>query len=357
MIGRRDFLKGCLALGALSVLPVSAGQRSARKLVLIHLFGGNDGLNTVVPVGDGLYRKLRPQLALAAGQVLTLQKGLGLHPALADLHTLWGRGKLAILQGVGYADPNRSHFISTDIWQSAGSSREQGWLGKLAQQQNWGAVQVDDTALVRALWSEQNTLCYRPESERLSLPSELDALYSQSPLRQVYAGMKELPRCPGQAWKGAPLRQKLGGVLDLWERGRVFHTSLGGFDTHGDQLNRQHQALHELGSGLSDFYAELLRRGWEKDCCIAIYSEFGRRVEANASGGTDHGGAGPVFLLGGGVAGGLYGEHPSLSQLQDGDLRHATDFRQVYASLLEGWLEVDSAAVLGSKFEKLGCWC
>jgi len=293
---------------------------------------------------------------LPSSRLLPLKHGLGLHPALQRLHALWGQGKLAVLQGVGYADPNRSHFISSDIWQGAGCDRRQGWLGKLADQQGWDCVQVDDGALVRALWSERSPLCYQNDAPVLDLSNRLDSLWANSPLKNVYAQLKRLPKCPGQAWKGAPLRQKLGGVLDLWDMGRIFHTSMGGFDTHGDQLSRQHKALQELATSLADFYAELVRRGWEKDVCVMVYSEFGRRVEENASAGTDHGGAGPVLLLGGGVAGGLYGEHPSLSQLRDGDLVHTLDFRQIYASLLEGWLQVDSKAVLGSKFETLGCW-
>jgi uncharacterized protein (DUF1501 family) len=271
---------------------------------------------------------------------------------------------MAIVQGVGYPDPNRSHFISADIWQSAGSPTADGWLGRLAASQGWNSVQVDDRSLCRALWtpagSQSVPLCVQhdqpaPAARPAWMESALGQLYANCEQSHLGATFARLKSCQGEHWDGPPLRASLRAMLDLWPQGRIFHTSLGGFDTHGDQGPRQAEALNQLASGLAEFYGELQRRGWDKDTVIAVYSEFGRRVEENASQGTDHGGAAPLFLLGGRVKGGLYGEHPSLTRLVDGDLAHGHDFREVYATLLD-WLGAESRTVLGREFGKIACW-
>jgi len=362
-MNRRSFLQGLLAMGAFSMLPAPGRASGVRRLVMIHLFGGNDGLNTVIPVSDPAYRRARP--GLAQSRVLPLQSGLGLHPALQPLLPLWQRGKMAVIQGVGYPEPNRSHFLSSDMWQSAGLSSQDGWLGRLAAARGWDSVQVDDRSLCRALWqpcdSVRVPLCLRtdqaaPPPRPAWMEEALESLYRECPERTLAANFAHLKDCRGQHWQGPPLQASLSAMLDLWPQGRLFHTSLGGFDNHSDQLNKHARALNELASGLAEFYGQLQRRGWEKDTLICVYSEFGRRVEENASGGTDHGGAAPCFLLGGGVKGGLYGEHPSLTQLVDGDLALHYDFRQVYASILEDWLATDSREVLGREFGKISCW-
>lgn len=360
---RREFLQGLLALGTFSVLPNLAAAAPPRRLVMIHLFGGNDGLNTVIPWTDPAYRRARP--TLAQSRVLPLSGGLGLHPALQPLLPLWQRGKLAVVQGVGYPEPNRSHFVSADLWQSAGLSSQDGWLGRLAAARGWDSVQVDDRSLCRALWqpldSSRVPLCVRtdqpaPQARPAWMQSALDGLYAGCGQRHLANNYAHLKECQGQHWQGAPLQASLRAMLDLWPHGRLFHTSLGGFDNHSDQLNKQAKVLAELATGLAEFYAELQRREWERDTLICVYSEFGRRVEENASGGTDHGGAAPCFLLGGGVKGGLYGEHPSLTRLVDGDLAMQFDFRQLYASILEDWLGADARQVLGREFGKISCW-
>lgn len=367
MISRRHFLGGLLAFSSLPGLGATRPAGTGRRLVLIHLLGGNDGLNTVVPSTDPRYRKARAGLALPTGELLALGSGLGLHPSLAPLHELWQRRQLAIVQGVGYPSPNRSHFLSSDIWHS-GATRvggSDGWLGRLAALRGWDTLQVDQQSLCRALWGGE-ALCVDPGQEaRLDWPPQLlrplAGLYARAEhphLRKTYADMQSLARrpCVGERWKGAPLRQALGTMLELWPRGRIFHTSLGGFDTHGGQPERHARALGELATALADFYAELQRRDWHKETLVLVYSEFGRRVEVNASLGTDHGGAGPVLLLGGAVKGGFYGEHPELGNLLDGDLRHGVDFRQVYASVLSGWFETDSRSILGGSFDTIPCW-
>ena len=360
---RRDFLQGLLALGAFSALPTIARGAAPRRLVMIHLFGGNDGLNTVIPWTDPAYKRARP--TLAQSQVLQLRSGLGLHSALQPLLPLYQRGKMAIVQGVGYPDPNRSHFISADIWQSAGAAGQDGWLGRLATTKGWNSVQVDDRSLCRALWppqgSSQVPICLRsdqpaPAPRPAWMEAALNGLYQGCGQRHLANNYKQLKQCQGQHWQGPPLQASLNAMLDLWAQGRLFHTSLGGFDNHSDQLNKQAKALAELAGALAWFYGELQRRGWEKDTLICVYSEFGRRVEENGSGGTDHGGAAPCFLLGGGVKGGLYGEHPSLTRLVDGDRAMQYDFRQIYASILEDWLGADARQVLGREYGKISCW-
>lgn len=363
---RRQFLSGVLALGAFAGLAPQSVKAApgARRLVMVHLFGGNDGLNTVVPYTDAAYRKARPTLALK--EVLPIAAGLGLHPALKPLLPLWQAGQMAVVQGVGYPDPNRSHFISADIWQSAGRETADGWLGRVAAAQGWDTVQVDDRSLCRALWTPLGSrnsvpLCVQTDQKALAarpdwMQAALDRLYGscgQAHLAGTFAKMKA---CQGEHWEGPPLQASLKAMLDLWPHGRIFHTSLGGFDTHGGQANRQREALGQLATALADFYGQLQRRGWEKETLIVVYSEFGRRVEENASQGTDHGGAAPLFLLGGRVKGGLYGEHPSLTALVDGDLAHGHDFREVYATVLEDWLQADARAVLGREFGKIACW-
>ncbi len=360
---RRDFLQGLLALGAFSALPAWSAQKAPRRLVMIHLFGGNDGLNTVIPWTAPAYKRARPTLAQSS--VLQIKSGLGLHSALQPLLPLYQRGKMAIVQGVGYPEPNRSHFISADIWQSAGTSDQDGWLGRLAATKGWDSVQVDDRSLCRALWPPQGSsrepLCLRSDQPALAsrpawMETALNGLYQGCEQRHLANNYKQLKACEGQHWQGRPLQASLNAMLDLWPQGRLFHTSLGGFDNHSDQLNKQAKALGDLAAALAWFYAELQRRGWEKDTLLCVYSEFGRRVEENGSGGTDHGGAAPCFLLGGGVKGGLYGEHPSLTRLVDGDLAMEYDFRQIYASILEDWLGADARQVLGREYGKISCW-
>lgn len=366
-MNRREFLGAMVCLGLAAGLKPALGKtRRPPKLVAIHLFGGNDGLNTLVPWTDPAYRKARPTLALNRSQLLPLGPGLALHNALQPLWPLWERGRLAILQGVGTPQPNRSHFESSHLWQSPDGRL--GWLGQLAQSKGWQTAQVDPESLSAALWTPtQSPLCVAPNSSPWSeadpwLLSSLDELYRQSPslhLGKTYSQVRRLQKaqggCPGEQWQGPPLARSLKTVLQLWSMAQVYHISVSGFDTHGGQAQAQAQALHDLAQSLADFYQELQRRKWEEEVLVLVYSEFGRRVQENASGGTDHGGAGPVFLLGTGVKGGIYGDSPSLQRLHDGDLIPLLDFRQVYATVLERALECDSRSVLGGSFETLPC--
>ncbi|GMU55415.1 MAG: hypothetical protein AMXMBFR33_45610 [Candidatus Xenobia bacterium] len=359
---RRDFLKATLAMAGVMMLPEIPLAATPRKLVLVHLFGGNDGLNTVIS-DNALYRKLRPRLALKSDQVLPLKSGLGLHRALEPLMPHWQAGQLALVNGVGYPEPNRSHFTSSDIWHTAvvrGTARY-GWLGRFLDNSGAGSVNVGPT-LTRALYAQSaQPLCLKtPDQFRLEAnQAELSAMYRDfgGHLGSTFASLEKAVdhchSCPGESVATGDFGKSLDVILRLLPQGQVFCTALSGFDTHSNQSKRHAEVLSELAGGLAAFMAALKRRGQDRDVLVAVYSEFGRRVEENASGGTDHGTAGPLFVLGPGVKGGLYGEVPSLSNLKEGDLVHTVDFRAVYSTLLSRWLQADASAVLGGHFPAL----
>lgn len=344
---RRGFLAGVAASAVLLLGDLPAHAAPGRKLVMVHLFGGNDGLNTLVPRGSARYRRARPSLALAEDALLPLGHGMAAHPALGPLLPHWERGRVAAVQGVGYPDSSLSHFHSTEVWHTAG--RDRGWLGATGLE-GVGVDPEPTLVLGEALRVRD------PQEFRLDLPEPERAL-----LRGLYArhdrlgptwarmeeGMRRLGRpCPGEAMPPGDAGQALSAVLRLLDTARVFHVTLGGFDTHSGQADRHARALGEAAAALAAFARAA------PDTLVVVYSEFGRRVEENASGGTDHGAAGPVLLLGP-VRPGLHGEHPSLADLEDGNLRHAVDFRQVYATVLRDWLGLDPNPLLGGSFQGL----
>ncbi|ASW53366.1 DUF1501 domain-containing protein [Plantactinospora sp. KBS50] len=396
LLTRRRFLIGSGVVGAaalaaggttyaLSDLLDTAGDRDpeARTLVLLTLYGGNDGLNTVIPYADPAYHDARGDMAYPAEQVKPLDGGLGLNPALGGLHQLWTQDRLAVVRGVGYPRPDRSHFRSMDIWQTAEPDRpgNTGWLGRwldgagadprlavsfepalpplLAGARSAGAaVPVADR---RAAGLPDRTLAAfaAPADEP---PAQARAAACFADLRAVSAMISAVRDGAGSADAddGAdsatatggghtPLDAQLDLVAQCVEAGvstRVFSVSLGGFDTHADEKQLQAVLLGMLDRALIRFVDRMNRTDAGRKVAVAVYSEFGRRVRANASDGTDHGTASDVFLLGAGVRGGLYGEQPSLTDLDDGDLKFTTDFRDVYATLLERVLDSDPAPVL-----------
>lgn len=384
MLNRRQFLVSAASLAGLTLLgglPAAArlegNERSVpddRMLVLVHLFGGNDALNTVVPVGDARYRKARPRLALSLGDTLELSGGLRLNQALKPLLPMWEADKLAIINGVGYPGANQSHFISSDIWhtgrvQTRGSAPE-GWLGRCLDLTGWTGVSVDRT-LARALWARKSQPLSVKVPDQFKLrrgevfASHLDAMYAQKELprhlRSTYTRMRSamkqvarsLENCPGEKLTPNDFGKALKTILALMPAARIYHTTLPGFDTHSGQTDRHPKMLDLVARGLSEFWAALEEKGWADKTTVVVYSEFGRRMDENASGGTDHGAAGTTFVLGNHVRGGLHGEYPDLADLESGNLRHTVDFRTVYAALLEGWLEADAAAILGGRYPKL----
>jgi uncharacterized protein (DUF1501 family) len=384
-VNRRRFLTAtgvtaaaALAAGATQVdwtRLMSAAQENpldpgAGVLVVVTLCGGNDGLNTVVPASDPVYRAARPELAYRPEEVLDLGEGLGLNPGMKGFKSLWDGGRLAVLRGVGYPKPDHSHFRSMAIWQTASpeTSVPTGWLGRWLDATGddpLRAVSVDPV-LPPMLAGERTAAASLPVGglklpggalgkafAGLGAPQAGEGFWQARAARSVtdlHRAVQTLgkPVKNGQKAKGE-LSAQLDVVAGLIEAGvptRAYSVSLGGFDTHADERGTQQRLLTELDGALTPFVQRLAKTDRGKQATVLVYSEFGRRVTANASQGTDHGTAGPVFVLGSKVKGGFHGAEPSLTDLDDGDLKLTTDFRDVYASLLENVLGTDAGRVL-----------
>lgn len=361
-----------------------------KVLVVLELSGGNDGVNTVIAHGDEGYARHRSVLRIPAAQVLGVADGVGLHPAMGGFAELLEEGHLAIVQGVGYPNPNRSHFRSMDIWHSAQPEQEQprdGWLGRCldARPPRGGrydvpALHVGDNELPLALASRQTAVPsvdsiegFRLRADGGVAPATLRALaehersgdglldFVQRSALAAYASSQQVQEALAQprgraAYPGSRLAGKLRTIAQLIDAGlgtRIYYLSQGGYDTHANQLPTHANLLGELASSVRAFCRDLAERGHLDRVLVLGFSEFGRRVEENASRGTDHGTAAPVFLAGGRVQAGLVGAHPSLTDLEQGDLKFHTDFRRVYATILERWLDCTSEAVLEGHFEPL----
>jgi uncharacterized protein (DUF1501 family) len=411
MLTRRDFVKRGVALVTLGTMhaalpPVFKGAfavraseadasavETPRTLVIVQLAGGNDGLNTVVPYADPAYPKLRPSLGVDTGQVVPLDDEFGLHPKLAALKPLWDSRRLAVVHGVGYPEPNFSHFQSMLIWQHAGSEAAagEGWLGaylaRLESEEHDPLHGFNvDRIVAPELYSAAAPIVSTPDAasydfQRLA-PDEAEArrrqtallkLYEQFPKNTPYAALLESTagdavsssaavaaaasgRTPSVTYPETSLASGLQLIAQVIASGtklRVAHVTLGGFDTHSAQLAGHERLLSELGGALAAFYADLASIGRDGDVLTMTWSEFGRRAAENASEGTDHGTAAPMFLVGGTVNGGLYGTPPSLDQLDNGNLRFTTDFRSVYASVLDNWVGAPTDDILGGRYERV----
>jgi uncharacterized protein (DUF1501 family) len=359
-------------------------------LVLVTLYGGNDGLNTVVPASDPAYQSARPDLAYAASDVLDIGEGLGLNPGMTGMKAQWDAGTLAIVRGVSYPKPNRSHFQSMDIWQSASPDHPltTGWIGRwldtAGDKDPLRAISLEP--VLPPLMAGATTAGAALPLSGLTLPNGAAGTAfkamggtsdGESPL-QAYAArsIADLHRTVdtfgpitggAQPAKGKAAPQKKAGnpkakgaqgalaaqldvVAKCVEAGapaRVYSVSLGGFDTHADERDTQQRLLTEVDGAVSGFLQRMAGTDRGKQVVLMQYSEFGRRVGANAQQGTDHGTAGPVFVAGVPVKGGFVGAQPSLTDLDAGDLKPDTDFRDVYATLLAGVLQSDPAQVLG----------
>jgi uncharacterized protein (DUF1501 family) len=351
-----------------------------RTLVLITLYGGNDGLATVIPYADPAYGKVRGELAYTGEQVLRLDDAMGLSPSLKNFKKQFDAGRLAIVRNVGYPKPDRSHFRSMDIWQTGQPERpgSTGWLGRWLDTVSDGdprhAVTFERVlppvlaGATRAGAAVTTTGSSLPKGYQPAVLTALGQATDESPLQaraarafadlvQVDRMVQDLPEAPdeqtGSPGTGTGGRAGLAAQLEVISRcveagvaTRVFSASLGGFDLHADGREAQENLLTELDTAVGGFVDRMSRSERGRGVVVAIYSEFGRRVRANASDGTDHGTASDVFLLGAPVNGGQYGEPPNLTDLDDGDLKFTTDFRDVYASLLAGVLDTDPAKVL-----------
>lgn len=360
-------------------------------LVIVQLTGGNDGLNTVIPCKHELYRQKRPSLAQDIATVIKLRDDLALHASLRGLGKIWEAGQLAIVQGVGYPNPNRSHFESMDIWHTAQlnlADRGTGWLGRTFDGLQTKASFASPPALHFGGDVQPLALAARDvptpsitslsqfkleptagNNNRQSLETAITAKRAiDSDLLQfvatrstaavelsnrLQAGAKEYKT--SVAYPASQLADKLKQVAQLIDAGlgtRVYYVTLDGFDTHSDQAAAHGGLLTQLGDALVAFTEDLKTHGHADRVASLVFSEFGRRVQENSSRGTDHGAAAPVFVVGTKVKSGLIGKHPDLADLDDGDLKHHTDFRAVYTSLLTDWLEWPTAGVAG-EFDKL----
>jgi len=380
-MNRRDFLN---RLGAVAVTAFAPGavfaQRSGaaydRLLVLVELKGGNDGLNTVVPYSDPAYYGLRPRLAVPRDQVLQLDQQTGLHPALEPLMAPWQNRELAVVQGVGYPDPNLSHFRSIDIWDTASGSNEyltDGWLARAFAAAPAPPTFAADAVVVGG--AEMGPLRGGVRAIALASPEQFlrQARYAaptgqarntalqhilrvEENIAQAAARLSgnrafaaEFPAHPfGNAVRTAA--QLVAGEAGV----AAIKIALGGFDTHSGQPARHTQLLKALAEGLAALKHALVEIGRWDSTLVMTYSEFGRRPRENLSNGTDHGTASAHLLLGGRVKGGLYGVPPALSHLDgNGNLPFAVDFRDLYATALERWWGTDAARALRGRFSPL----
>lgn len=363
-------------------LGATATSADDRILVVIQMDGGNDGLNTVIPFADPKYAEARKELRIPEKDIHKLSDAIGLHPSMKGMAELFKEGQMSIIQGVGFPNPNRSHFESMAIWQHASLDATQhdsiGWLGRSTD--SWypkttigpDSVYVGSDAIPIALRGRRSEAISFSDDSDLLLDTDIVASarieqanddltnYIQ---RSLSSSFESARRFAGNAttestttqYPVSSLAKKLKLVSRMIRMGggtRVYYVNQPGYDTHSSQLVAHQQLLREFSQGLKAFLDDLKGAKLDQQVAVMAFSEFGRRVHENGSAGTDHGVAGPMFLAGGAVRGGLVGAHPSLTELDDGDLKAAIDFRQVYKTLLEKWLGVASDD-LGAKMECL----
>ena len=386
---------------ASATLASFAGVPEDHILVVIQLSGGNDGLNTVVPFGDPQYYRARRTIGINEREVLRLSRaeGVGLHPALEGIASLYDEGLCAIVQGVGYPNPNRSHFKSMDIWHTADTSGTgDGWLGRYFDSEccGYGAgesgtspgqstqppisigrdaplalqgrrvkpvafetprlFQWEGEQVHEALAKPYHDLMARTTDDHEDTPAAFltrTALDAQVASEQIRRAVDATPLVAYPRTGLGRQLQMIGGMIRAGLKTRVYYATLGGFDTHagqGAEQGRHAQLLRELGDASRAFYNDLKAQENQGRVMTMCFSEFGRRVGQNASGGTDHGTAAPLMLMGPMVRPGVFADHPSLTDLDEGDLKFGTDFRSVYAEVLGSWLGGDAKAVLEGTF-------
>lgn len=394
---RRHFLKTSTAAGTLAcggMMPqvfahaaIRANQ-DERILVVVEMAGGNDGLNTVIPYKHDAYRKARPTLAIPNADVISLEGELGFHPVMTGMADLLNDGKLSVVQGVGYDNPNRSHFESMDIWhtcQRKTENRTDGWLGRYLQGKDT-TDSSDPTGLhlgkdkqpfalmsrnvsvpsIRSLeqfrLNNRDGRTFRDAIQELAsgsrgkqndllnfVQSSTDAAIAASARLEATAMQQTM--ISGSA--NSELAKKLRIIAKLISSGLqtpVYYVQIDGFDTHARQAGAHQSLMKQVSEAVTEFQKAITDQGNSDRVLTMCFSEFGRRVQENASKGTDHGTAGPIFLIGDHVKPGFVGPHPDMSDLVEGDLKHHTDFRQVYAAVLEKWLGCDSSSILKGEY-------
>jgi uncharacterized protein (DUF1501 family) len=334
-------------------------------LVFIQLNGGNDGLNTFIPFDDPLYYDLRTKIALSKENVISRNKGMAFHPALKDFATMQQNGDLTVIQNVGYPEPNRSHFRSQEIWQTASASNQylsNGWLGRYLdlqcnEHEPTAGVNFDSIDTLSLKGSEPNSITVKDpnrfkmtnngdDAVKLSDNPQLD--FVRKIAYSVTEGSDDIQRALTKSTAEVSYpKTALGKNLEWISRlikgnlnSKVYYTSQNGYDTHDNQLNIQQRNLTELNDAIFSFYSDLKKSTLLQNVTLVVFSEFGRRVKDNGSG-TDHGTAAPMFVIGGSTKGKIIGNNPNLADLDNGDLKYEIDFRSVYASLLQNKMNFD----------------
>ncbi len=395
-IKRRTFLQtGSLATASLLVPRFlkafesgSAVPPGNKVVVVLQLTGGNDGLNTVIPYRNDIYYSSRPRLGIERSSALSLTDEAGLHPALTAFKSAYDDGSLGILNSVGYANPDRSHFRSMDIWHTGSHSTDYlstGWLGRYLDEQCKScshptqALEIDDV-LSLALKGEQQKALALKDARRLfgssnekffaQLAAQQHQHHHEAPVDYLYKTLSETVSSANYIYKQSRLRPsttiypktELGSSLKTIAslifsdiNTKVYYVSLGSFDTHINQPAQQQRLFVQMNDAVEAFIKDLKKENRFDDVLLFTFSEFGRRVAQNKSNGTDHGTANNMFFISGGLKEkGLLNKLPNLAQLQDGDLQHNVDFKQVYATVLNHWLGASDEAILGEKYSRLG---
>lgn len=358
-----------------------------KVVVVLQLSGGNDGLNTVIPVRNDIYYKSRPHLGIDKNKALLLSDEAALHPALEGFKALYDDGSLGILNSVGYPDPDRSHFRSMDIWQTASSSKEfiqTGWIGRYLDAQcrqctqPTQALEIDDVLSLALKGDEQKGISLKDPRRLYSVSHEkyfkdlLQAHHEaqhEKPVDYLYKTMSATLNSADYIFEQSKLhpssgnypRTELGNSLKTIAslifsqiNTKIYYVSLGSFDTHVNQQAQQQRLFKEMNDAVTAFVQDLKANNRFNDVLLFTFSEFGRRVSQNASGGTDHGTANNMFLISGALKQkGLINPLPDLQHLQDGDLKYEVDFKEVYATVLNKWLDADDVQVLGKKYAHL----
>ncbi len=386
-MNRRRFLIASAGVGAAGLLSTAVAvewpdlMRAARDrplpagagvLVIATLYGGNDGINTLIPYGDNAYHDARPDLAYAPGEVIHLDERLGLNPAMKGLAGLWNQRRLAIVRGVGYPKPDHSHFRSMDIWQTASPAEpvSTGWIGRWLDATGddpLRAVNIGPVLPPLAVGEKRTAAALSPAQAPAGdgLDAIMGALGADDPddtpamaavckaYRAAQTVGKTFDSVKPAGRQANPLSAQLSAVAEAVQARvptRVYTVQLGGFDTHAGERTTQQRLLQTFDEAVTAF----LQRVAGSNVVVMAYSEFGRRVHANASQGTDHGTAGPVFVAGNPVQGGFYGEEPGLTDLDNGDLKYTTDFRDVYHEVLTRTVGADPTPSVGPGRNSLG---
>jgi len=378
---RREFLKASAAACIVSMLPAkvmaAAGDGYRRLLILVELNGGNDGLNTLVPYADQTYYQLRPHIGIEREKVLQLSEREGLHPSLAPLMPIWKSGELAVVRGVGYPNPNLSHFRGIEIWDTASGSdeyRQEGWLARAFQTNAVPRSFAAEGVVVGnfnlgPFMGGSRTIAITNTEQFLRQASLVGSTSKPAAETRAHSHILKVENEITQAASGLVGSTRLATVFPQSRFGNAVGTaatvltgrqpvaairlSLGSFDTHQNQPGTHAALLRELAEGLAALKAALVELGRWDSTLVMTYAEFGRRPAENGSNGTDHGTANVHFVMGGRVKGGLHGQAPSLDRLDNGNLVHAVDFRSLYAMALQQWWGFNAAGALNGKFAPL----